>query len=140
MVVKRQKKCGKFRGSTKHGWGAKKKHRGGGHRGGRGNAGLMKHKKSWMVKFDPDHFGKKGFFSMGRKNVKAINLKQVDELARQTGKIEIDIAEYGYNKLLSTGKLTHKIRIKAQSYSKKTKEKVKEMGGTLFGAEKNGSE
>ncbi|MBT7062960.1 50S ribosomal protein L15, partial [Candidatus Woesearchaeota archaeon] len=36
MVIRKQKKSVKQRGSRTHGWGAGKKHRGAGHRGGRG--------------------------------------------------------------------------------------------------------
>ena len=36
MVVRREKRVRKLRGSKTHGWGSKKKHRGGGSRGGRG--------------------------------------------------------------------------------------------------------
>ena len=43
-----------------HGRG-KKAGRGAGLRGGRGNAGLLKHKYMHMIKYMPDHFGKHGF-------------------------------------------------------------------------------
>ncbi|GAH16501.1 unnamed protein product, partial [marine sediment metagenome] len=43
-----------------HGKG-KKGGRGAGLRGGRGNAGLLKHKHMYMTKNMPDHFGRHGF-------------------------------------------------------------------------------
>ena len=48
MVVQRKKKVGKYRSHTTHGGGHRKKRRGAGSRGGRGNAGSGKragHKK-----------------------------------------------------------------------------------------------
>ena len=76
MVVRRAKKIRKKRGSRTCGYGITKKHRGAGSRGGRGKAGLLKHKKTWMIKYDPDHFGKKGFkVPVKAKNIR-ISIKQ----------------------------------------------------------------
>jgi large subunit ribosomal protein L15 len=55
-----RKKTKKFRGSRTHGRG-KKAGRGAGLRGGRGNAGLLKHRYMYMIKNMPNHFGKQGF-------------------------------------------------------------------------------
>ena len=58
-----------------HGKG-KKGGRGAGLRGGRGNAGLLKHKWMHMVKYDPNHFGRHGFKRPQNilKDIKTINL------------------------------------------------------------------
>ena len=56
----------KFRGSRTHGRG-KKAGRGAGKRGGRGNAGLHKHRYITTVKDMPDHFGRRGFYPHGRR-------------------------------------------------------------------------
>ena len=51
MVVNRRKKVVKYRGHSNHGGGMRKKRRGAGSRGGRGNAGTGKragHKKAGM--------------------------------------------------------------------------------------------
>ncbi len=50
----------KFRGSRYHGRG-KKAGRGAGKRGGRGNAGLNKHKVMTRLKYMPGHWGMHGF-------------------------------------------------------------------------------
>ena len=50
----------RFRGSRTHGRG-QKAGRGKGKRGGFGNSGMHKHKFKWMIKYDPDHFGRHGF-------------------------------------------------------------------------------
>ena len=131
MVVRFRKKVRRMRGSHTHGWGAKKKHRGAGSRGGRGQAGMLKHKKSWMLKNDPHHFGGRGFkIPMEvRNNEKAITIKDVDVLARSLRKTEIDVSEYGYDKVLSNGKLTQPLTIKAKKIVDKAKKKIEEAGG-----------
>src|SRR3990167_1002872 len=65
MVVHKRKKLVRYRGSMTHGWGAKKKHRGSGNRGGFGMAGSGKRadqKKISILKYyGHEYFGKKGF-------------------------------------------------------------------------------
>lgn len=131
MVVRKRKKVRKLRGSRTYGWGSHKKHRGGGSRGGRGMAGLKKHKKSWMLKYKPDHFGKRGFKVpiKAKKKIKAINLKDIDILAKRLNKTEINLSELGYQKVLSIGKLTQPLTIKAKKFVKKAKEKIETAGG-----------
>ena len=60
-MIRRTRKIRKMRGSRTVGGGSSKKRRGAGHRGGRGNSGLHKSKWTWVVKYDPNHFGKYGF-------------------------------------------------------------------------------
>jgi large subunit ribosomal protein L15 len=129
MVVRKRKKVRKLRGSRTHGWG--KNHRGAGSRGGRGKAGMLKHRKSWMLRYEPDHFGKVGFKvpPEAKKRLKAINLRDIDNLAKKLGKNEIDISEFGYDKVLSKGDLTQPLTIKAKKFSKKAKEKIEKAGG-----------
>ena len=81
MVVRREKKIRKRRGRGS-GYGSHKKHRGGGSRGGRGLAGLKNHKKFYMIKYMPDHLGKRGFERPKAvvREIKAINLKDLDSL------------------------------------------------------------
>ena len=56
-MATRYRKTRKLRGSRTHGWGQVAQHRASGHKGGLGNAGLLKHHFSSMLKYDPDHFG-----------------------------------------------------------------------------------
>lgn len=134
MVVRKGKKVRKMRGKRTYGYGSHKKHRGGGSRGGRGKAGLKKHKKSWIIKYEPNYFGKYGFKVpiRAKKEIKAINLKDIDVLAKKLNKNEIDISEFGFQKVLSTGKLTKPLTIKAKMFSKKVKEKVEKAGGKVI--------
>ena len=132
MVVRFRKKVSRMRGSKTHGWGMKKKHRGAGSRGGRGKAGMLKHKKSWRIRYDPDYLRKTKGFKLPyevKVQIKAITLKDLDILARKLGKTEIDVSEHGYNKVLSTGKVTQPLTIKANKIVAKAKEKIEEAGG-----------
>jgi len=131
MVVRFRKKSRRMRGSHTHGWGMKKKHRGAGSQGGRGQSGMLKHKKSWMLKNDPDHFGEIGFKipSKAKKEIRAITLKDLDMLAKSLRKVEIDVSEYGFDKVLSNGKLTQPLTVKAKKFVEKAKQKIEEAGG-----------
>ena len=140
MVVRKKKKILKRRGRGT-GYGSKKKHRGGGSRGGRGLAGLHKHKVMKMIKYMPDHFGKKGFKrpEKVKKEVKTINLKELDssvEKLLKEGKakkekegIRINLTDLGYDKLLGKGKVTHPLIIEAKSFSKNAIKKLEEAKG-----------
>lgn len=124
-------KTKKFRGSMTHGRG-KKAGRGAGLRGGRGNAGLLKHKYMYMLKNMPDHFGKHGFKrpqSVVRKD-KTINVGQLEE--KFPGKKDIDLTQEGFDKLLGGGKISDGLKIKVKSVSQKAEEKIKEKGGEVI--------
>lgn len=145
MTVRRRKKGIKFRGLQSHGWGSKKKRRGGGSRGGRGKAGLMKHKKSLWIKENPKISGASLHKRVGRrfgfklpqrvnvlKKVNAIKIRDIDMLTVKLGLNDIDLSKFGYNKVLSGGKLTRPISIKAKSFSKKAKENIEKSGGKII--------
>jgi large subunit ribosomal protein L15 len=132
MVVRFRTKASRMRGSKTHGWGMKKKHRGAGSRGGRGRAGLLKYKKSWIIRYEPERLtGKVGFKipTEVKEEVKAITLKDLDVLARKLNKTEIDVSELGYDKVLSTGKLTRALTIKAKKIVEKAKQRIEKAGG-----------
>jgi large subunit ribosomal protein L15 len=138
MVVRRRKKHRRFRGRRTY-KGAKKRRRGGGSRGGRGLAGLHKHKWTWTVKYAPDHFGKVGFKPPVARTVKAINLEELDKMAENlveqklaekvNGKIKINLEKVGYEKLLGKGKVTKPLIVEAKYFSRKAKEKLEAVGG-----------
>jgi large subunit ribosomal protein L15 len=129
-----KRKVVKMRGSKTHGYGSKKKHRGAGSRGGRGKAGLKKHKKLWMLKHDRDHFGKKGFRSLTQKGLKsgprAVNVGDLEMLAG-SGK-EVDLKALGYDKVIGSGTVRKPLSVKAGAFSKKAKEKVEKAGGKVI--------
>ena len=140
MVVRRKKKILKRRGRGA-GYGGSKQHRGGGSRGGRGKAGLHKHKRMTAIKYMPDHFGKKGQRTPWKviTKMKAINIKDldamVDDLIKEKkikeGKdgIKINISELGYEKLLGSGKVKHRLIVEAKYFSKNAIKKIEQANG-----------
>jgi len=140
MVVRIKKK--RRRGErTYHG--SHKKRRGKGSKGGSGKAGLHKHKWSYTVKYEPDHFGKRGFTSVKKKYYveKAINIGELNELISklekenklsvENGKIKINLEEFGYDKILGRGKIDRAIIVEVKKVSKSAKEKIEEKGGEI---------
>lgn len=144
MVVYKRKKSGRQRGSHTHGWGAKKKHRGAGSRGGRGLAGSGKRadqKKPSL--WGKRYFGKFGFKKKGiKKEIKPVNLIYIEEnlddllekklIVKENDSYVVDIGKLGYNKLLGSGKITKKFKIMAKYASQKVIEKIKEAGGEVI--------
>ena len=133
----------KFRGSRMHGRG-KKSGRGAGIHGGRGNAGLHKHKYITVVKYMPDYFGHHGFKrpqSVVAQNI-TINLSELElnmeSLKKngfaevKSGKTVVDLRKAGINKLLGSGKISTPLEIIVDSASAKAKEKLKEAGGKIL--------
>jgi len=114
-----------------HGRG-KKGGRGAGLRGGRGNAGLCKHKFMYMMKYMPDHYGRHGFKrpqSILKEN-KTINVGELEEKFPE--KKDIDLKKEGFNKLLGGGILNSKLKIKVNSASEKAIEKIESKGGEVI--------
>ncbi|MBE0519638.1 50S ribosomal protein L15 [Candidatus Bathyarchaeota archaeon] len=134
------RKIRKQRGSRTHGWGRVGQHRAGGSRGGHGKAGFHKHKWSYVIKYEPDYFGKKGFTSPKsvRRKVNVINVGVLDEMAEKLStrmekdKFFIDLESFGYTKLLGTGNVTKPLIVKVSSCSSSATEKIKEAGGQIL--------
>ncbi len=141
MVVRKKKKITKKRGHRSPGYGSQKKHRGAGSRGGRGKAGLHKHKRMTSIKYMKGHYGKRGFKRPQKvtKDTKVINVKQLDsqikklleegKIQKEKGFIIVNLKELGYDKLLGTGKVTHKMIVEAKSFSESAVKKIEEAKG-----------
>ncbi len=142
-MIRKTRKIRKLRGSRTVGGGSSKKRRGAGHRGGRGNAGLHKSKWTWVVKYDPDHFGKYGF-KRPQGNVLKLNPVNVDYLDQKSEElvqqglaqkkndaIEIDVTDLGYSKVLGKGKVTKTLIIKSPKFSSIAIKKIEEAGGEI---------
>lgn len=141
----------KFRGSRTHGRG-KKAGRGAGLRGGRGNAGLHKHKWISTVKYNPDHFGHHGFKRPQSVVVSKVtmNLSEVEEslpalerdgfAARKDGKWSVDLTRMGVDKLLGSGRIKTPVVVRVAEASAKAKEKLKAAGGDLRKDKEEGPE
>jgi large subunit ribosomal protein L15 len=133
------RKIRKQRGSRTQGYGRVGQHRCKGSKGFR-KAGRHKGGWSYVLRYEPDYFGKKGFTSPKSLNQKenTINVKKLEEIAEQFStekkedKIVIDLESLGYTKLLGTGKATKPLIVKVASCSKSAAEKIKEAGGQIM--------
>ncbi len=127
MVLKmkqKRKKISRQRGYRTHGWGSKKKHRGGGNRGGRGHAGSHKHHYVKRIVEEGLHLGKKGFHSL-KKPEKTINIADLPE------KNEINLREMGYSRLLGRGHLNRAVIVHVKHCSKKARDRIEKAGGKV---------
>ena len=133
-----------------HGWGARKKHKKSGHKGGIGMAGSGKRadqKKTLVLKlYGNKYFGKQGITSKRTKKDKTnkINLSEIESnienyikkgIAKQIPKgYEINLEDYI---ILGDGEINEKLIIKAKKASESALEKVKESGGEIILHQKN---
>ena len=134
------RKTRKKRATRTVGWGRIGQHRKGGQKG-ETNSGRHKHLWSYVLRYDPEYFSKKGFYSPTRKKIKAVNVGELEDLAtkliagkdleEKEGLSFLDLGKLGYNKLLGMGTLTKPFSIKVASYSKSAAKKVEEAGGKL---------
>jgi large subunit ribosomal protein L15 len=133
------RKIRKKRGSRTQGYGRVGQHRCSGSKGYR-KAGRHKAGWSYVLRYEPDYFGKKGFTSPKslKQKINVINIGKLDEMAEkistkeEKGKFFIDLESLGYTKLLGAGKVTKPLIVKVTSYSKSAAEKIKEAGGQIL--------
>ena len=143
MTLK-NRKTRKYRGNRTCGGGNAKMRRGAGHRGGRGNAGIKKHRKSWFLSKDPSFLISKG---PGRPNVpktvpRSVNIGSIDERAeelvnsglaeKKAKKLHLDLSSLGYDKLLGGGVVKNAWVITAEGTSKIAERKITEAGGEVL--------
>jgi len=135
-MAKRQERQKKgYLGHRTHGRGNVKNRRGSGNRGGRGMAGIDKHKWSWAMKYAPNYFGKFGFNRPvhTKKECKIMHLYEINQkalaekLEKKGGKYHIDFQ----GKILATGKVTVPIVIRAFAWSKNVEKKLGSAGGAI---------
>lgn len=139
----RRKKNSRQRGSKTHGWGAMKKHRGAGNKGGRGHAGTGKRsdcKKPsvWGI----EHFyGKHGFTPLSSQHINCYNIETLERkyhkllkegiIKEENGVSAITLDAIGIDKLLGKGNPTKKWSITAKYASQAAVEKIQSAGGTV---------
>jgi len=143
-MSKRDKRS-RLRGRRTCGYGARKKHRSKGSKGGKGMAGSGKKsgtKRTYLLKYFPNYLGKKGkgFTSIYEKkrNLEEINLDEINKklelfkksgIMKQTEKgAELNLEGY---KVLGAGSLKHKLIIKASKFSGNAKEKIISSGSVI---------
>jgi len=131
-MIKRAK-ASRARGNKTHGWGHKKKHRGKGSRGGKGNAGSGKRGDSKKPSFwkNTKYAGSHGFSSKRKQQI-MITVKELDKKF-EAGKI--NLTEKGYDKLVGTGKTNKKFEITISKATPKAEEKIKKAGGKITSQE-----
>lgn len=135
-MATRKRKIRRQRGSRTHGWGVSGQHRDSGMRGGRGNAGRFKHKKTKTSKYKPPG---KSCFKNPTTPIKMgiINVGELDRLVKpiddQEKKIQIDLnlASLGYNKLLGKGLIKIPLNVKVEKTSKSAAKKITDAGGSI---------
>ena len=132
-----------MRGSRTHGYGAHDRHRGRGSRHYR-RAGRHKHLWTYVVKYEPDYFGKHGFKPPRSKflKVQAINVGQLEELVDKLeaeGKLEVreglpyvDLAALGYDKLLGRGSISRPVLVRVKAFTELAEKKISEAGGRII--------
>ncbi len=138
-MATRKRKVRKLRGSRTMGWGQIGQHRKSGGHGGTGDAGLHKHKWSWILVHDPDHFGKNGFYNpTGKKIKKWINVGEIKYIlekyhpeATRDGLPVINLKELGIQKVLGKGDLDEPLFIIAEMWTKKAEESIVKVGGKI---------
>jgi large subunit ribosomal protein L15 len=133
------RKTRKKRGSRTVGWGRVGQHR---RTGGKGHRNPGRHKALWsyVIKYEPDYYGKRGFTSPKslKQKMNVINVGTLDGLAeklwveRENGKFFVDLESHGYTKLLGSGRITKPLIVKVPAFSKSAVEKVKEAGGEIL--------
>ena len=138
----RLRKVRKQRGSRTHGWGQVGQHRGIGMRGGHGKAGRKKHKWTYVVKHDPNYFGKHGFQRSWAKRPTTMNVgeldKQIEDLRdreviqKEDAAPHINLEELGIGKLLGAGRVTKSLRVTVRSWSATAAEKIEAAGGQIL--------
>jgi large subunit ribosomal protein L15 len=138
MAVRKQKQKKGYLGHRSHGRGNVKNRRGSGNRGGRGNAGMDKHKWSLASKLRTNkdkavYFFKCGFTRPNSEETHEINLFQINQqailgkLPQKEGKPSFEFK----GKVLGTGSVSAPLSVKAYSWSKAVERKLKEAGGEI---------
>ena len=133
----RFRKVRRLRGSRTHGYGQIGQHRHSGKQGGHDNAGLHKHKWSWLILNDPDHFRRDPFKPPSWHKVsKWANVGDLGSFVEGTdgkeGAVSIDLDSKGVEKLLGSGDVTRAYNVKVSSYTERAKQKLEEAGGKIL--------
>ena len=125
----------KFRGLRTHGRGIKAG-RGAGKRGGRGNAGLHKHKIKSIHLYAPDHFGRHGFqrpaeivdrpktLNVGELDAVVPLLQAVHAISREGEAYVADLSKIGVDRLLGGGRVNGTWKVYVPHATGHAREKV----------------
>jgi large subunit ribosomal protein L15 len=141
MLKHKKSKVKTMRGTSSHGWGHKKKHRGAGNRGGKGMAGSGARgdakKPSILTTIGNSYYGKKGFSSIHARKINVLSLAFIEthfEDLTASGLIvdgTLNTINMKINKVLGRGKLSHKLNIICEEISANAKAAVEAAGGLV---------
>lgn len=143
MVVRREKKVRKQRGSRVHGYGRiSGGHRASGARGGVGKAGTFKHHNIKSIKYKlrggKDKMGFVRHKSVVAKprttNIENLNQLvsiQAEKFGKKEGKIAVDLSSFGVDKLLGKGKITFPVAITVKLATDIAVDKIEAAGGSV---------
>jgi large subunit ribosomal protein L15 len=140
-MATRKRKVRKLRGSRTHGWGTSGQHRGSGMLGGHGNVGLLRHKKSAVIRYKIQLKKKNLLPRMEDKRRSVTSVGQLEDLlvrrdcahavSDHDGKKLLDLQVLGFTKLLGAGKIQLPILVRVGSFSKSAGAKLEAAGGRI---------
>jgi len=109
---------------------------------------MHKHKWTWVLRYEPDYWGKKVSRNRSGGLARALNVGELDALAERLsrggklhvegGKTVVDLASIGFEKLLGRGKVSKPLTIKAYKATESAVNKVKEAGGEVITVQAKG--
>ncbi|MBC7130084.1 uL15 family ribosomal protein, partial [Candidatus Bathyarchaeota archaeon] len=106
------------------------------------------HGWTYVIRYEPNYFGKRSFTSPKslKRDANTINVGDLEEIAEKVGvtenkegKIFIDLESLGYIKLLGKGRVTKPFIVKVSAISEIAAEKIKEAGGEIITETKAGA-
>ncbi len=131
MPKRYKKKKLKYRGKRTQGGGDVKNRRGAGNRGGKGRAGIWKHRFSSLTSAGIK-VGKHGFSREKiKKQIETINVGEIERYA-VAGELKKENNMYVFDfrgKVLGSGTVSLPIIVRAKCFSKKAEKKVADAGG-----------
>lgn len=142
-MTRKLKKTSKLRGGRTFGYGRQGQHRKGSQRGEKKRG---RHKGGWsyVLRYEPDYWGKKGFRSVQslHRKLNVINvgnlgslverLEAQNQLERKDGRILLDLKKFGFTKLLGTGNIAEPLFVKVSAHSSSAAKKIEEAGGQIL--------
>lgn len=140
-MATRKRKTRKLRASRTHGWGRSGQHRDSGMQGGHGNAGWKRHRWSSVIRYGWE-IGKKGFtpvrpytdnpINVGELNLSIDRFLEQGQAKQVEKRIELDLGQLGYTKLLGDGRINRPVRVTVRKSSEKAIEKISHAGGEVI--------
>ena len=160
MLRNKRSKSHRMRGTSSHGWGHKKKHRGAGHRGGIGMSGsgkrgdakktsILSNSKSILqlisakkgvklsnLKAGREYFGTRGFNSVHKKANNTISISYIEDnydkmvRNRMIKDNVFDSTKYNIDKILG-GRFTRNLTVICNEISESAKSTIEKSGGKV---------